>query len=89
MPKRIQRKRTRGFRMGDAVYVGRPTIYGNPFVTVGEFMAYCEQKRRDDPEGFAEWIAPLRGKDLACWCPLELPCHAEVLLRLANAHVRA
>ena len=27
----------------------------------------------------------LRGKDLACWCPLDAPCHADVLLELANA----
>jgi hypothetical protein len=27
----------------------------------------------------------LRGKDLACWCPLDQPCHADVLLDLANA----
>lgn len=26
----------------------------------------------------------LRGKNLACWCPLGEPCHADVLLRLAN-----
>jgi hypothetical protein len=26
----------------------------------------------------------LRGCDLACWCPLDQPCHAEVLLELAN-----
>lgn len=26
----------------------------------------------------------LRGKDLACWCPLDEPCHADVLLELAN-----
>ena len=26
----------------------------------------------------------LRGKDLACWCPLDAPCHADVLLELAN-----
>ena len=30
-------------------------------------------------------IAELRGKNLACWCPLTEPCHAEVLLELANA----
>jgi hypothetical protein len=30
------------------------------------------------------YIEPLRGKDLACWCPLNQPCHADVLLRLAN-----
>ncbi len=27
----------------------------------------------------------LRGKNLACWCPLDQPCHADVLLELANA----
>ena len=26
----------------------------------------------------------LRGLDLACWCPLDAPCHADVLLELAN-----
>lgn len=26
----------------------------------------------------------LRGKSLACWCPLDQPCHADVLLELAN-----
>ena len=26
----------------------------------------------------------LRGRDLACWCPLDQPCHADVLLDLAN-----
>ena len=26
----------------------------------------------------------LRGKNLACWCKLDAPCHADVLLKLAN-----
>lgn len=29
----------------------------------------------------------LRGHDLACWCPLDQPCHASVLLDLANQEV--
>jgi len=29
--------------------------------------------------------AELHGKDLACWCPLDGPCHADVLLEIANA----
>jgi hypothetical protein len=29
-------------------------------------------------------LSPLRGHDLACWCPLDQPCHADVLLELAN-----
>lgn len=28
--------------------------------------------------------AELRGHDLACWCPLSAPCHADVLLEIAN-----
>jgi hypothetical protein len=30
----------------------------------------------------------LRGKNLACWCPLDQPCHADVLLELANDQQR-
>lgn len=29
-------------------------------------------------------VAALAGHDLACWCPLDQPCHADVLLELAN-----
>ena len=29
-------------------------------------------------------VAALRGHDLACWCRLDEPCHADVLLELAN-----
>jgi hypothetical protein len=32
-----------------------------------------------------EALPSLRGKNLACWCPLGRPCHADVLLDLANA----
>ena len=34
---------------------------------------------------FRARIPELRGKNLACWCPLDQPCHADVLLELANA----
>jgi len=30
------------------------------------------------------YFAELSGKNLACWCPLDQPCHADVLLDLAN-----
>ena len=36
---------------------------------------------RKDPT----WLTDLRGRDLACWCPLDIPCHADLLLRWANA----
>ena len=29
-------------------------------------------------------VGELRGKNLACWCKLGQPCHADVLLELAN-----
>jgi hypothetical protein len=29
-------------------------------------------------------LPELAGKDLACWCALDAPCHAEVLLRMAK-----
>lgn len=35
----------------------------------------------------AEIRAELRGRDLACWCPLDQPCHADVLLAIANGEV--
>lgn len=34
-------------------------------------------------------LIDLRGKNLACWCPLHSPCHADVLLDLANRDERA
>lgn len=30
-------------------------------------------------------LQQLRGKNLACWCRPDQPCHADVLLELANA----
>lgn len=37
-------------------------------------------RSHDDPN----YLAELAGKDLMCWCPLDQPCHADVLLELAN-----
>lgn len=30
----------------------------------------------------------LAGKNLACWCPLDQPCHADVLLEIANGEAK-
>jgi hypothetical protein len=35
--------------------------------------------------GVAEIRRDLGGRDLACWCPLGGPCHADVLLEIANS----
>lgn len=42
MPQRIQRKRTKGWRMPEgAVYVGRPTKWGNPFTVAGHWIVWA------------------------------------------------
>ena len=95
-PKRIQRSRAKGWKMpANAIYVGRPTVWGNPYVVGSELMngetlnaekavALYEQHLADN---FNERDIRhcLRGKDLACWCALDQPCHADVLLRIANS----
>lgn len=86
MPQRIQRRRTAGWRMpAGAIYVGRPSIWGNPWV-VHVHTARCGPDHLWCP---LEIRAELRGRDLVCWCPLDQPCHADVLLELANQEVPA
>jgi len=42
------------------------------------------REQRDYLEHAKEHLPDLRGKDLACWCRLDKPCHADVLLEVAN-----
>lgn len=51
---------------------------------VGQFRDYCTTMRVQQHAEFMEWIAPLRGRDLMCWCAEDVPCHADVLLEHAN-----
>jgi hypothetical protein len=51
---------------------------------VGLFDTLCQVRLRDSPRRFEAWIAPLRGRDLACWCGPDQSCHCDVLLRIAN-----
>ncbi len=51
---------------------------------VDVFRTLMNVRQRDEATRMESWIAPLRGKDLGCWCPLDSPCHADVLLELAN-----
>jgi hypothetical protein len=99
MPNRIRRSRARGWRMPEgAIYVGRPTLWGNRYKigtwsnTLGREVQTIEeavQLYRDvvwSPPYMRAYIREiLRGKDLVCWCPLDKPCHADILLELANA----
>lgn len=41
-------------------------------------------RQREEPDRFREWLAPLVGRDLMCWCALDAPCHADVLLELCQ-----
>lgn len=153
-PQRIQRKRAAGWRMPEgAVYVGRPTRWGNPFSyrdrsrglvrygpqhlerfgrawdyegrcsgpgishhmwfsaddvvetyvrwatreeivelyrltllapTPGMLAAAPSRRGRFVEATVAEIRAELAGRDLACSCPLDAPCHADVLIEIAN-----
>ncbi len=94
-PQRIQLRRTKGWRKPDnTVVVARPSKWGNPYA-VGELIQWpsgawrnrTAEKAVEQYRQYAEcWLDPteLRGKNLACWCPLDQPCHADVLLELAN-----
>jgi hypothetical protein len=86
MPIRIQRKRSRGWHLPpNTVYVGRPTHWGNPF-KVGNPNPYVPGQilTAEDADFRLHIIHLLRGKDLACWCKADQPCHADILLRIAN-----
>ena len=74
----------------DAVYVGRGSDWGNLY-KIGEDGTREEVIERFEKvyvpailKKIPDWLEPLRGKDLVCWCKPEA-CHADVLLRLANA----
>lgn len=119
VPKRIQQRRTKGWRKPDnTVSVARPGRWGNPY-EVGIYglelsltlfrntargvwnPSVLDQQLSDEFWGATyrrhqDWLrriagrpvelarAELRGKNLMCFCPLDQPCHADVLLELAN-----
>lgn len=129
VPVRVRRSRAKGWRMpANTIYVGRGTVFGNPFKVGQQYMAavHPHEVRAvrqgcmtrfyvDDRPGIplAKFQQPLtigdvlslfrghaieqigtrrirdelRGKNLACWCALDQPCHADVLLDIANAPV--
>jgi hypothetical protein len=107
-PRRIQRQRTKGWRMPpNAVYVGRPSRWGNSWTIEGArragftgsdayLAAFAAGMFRRGMLAAVPACKPilaalpeLRGRDLACWCRLDQPCHADVLLELANAPAEA
>lgn len=73
----------------NTVYVGRGSEWGNPFIVklCGSAKEAVRRYRclTVAMPGRKERVRKvLRGKNLACWCRLDEPCHADVLLEFAN-----
>jgi hypothetical protein len=117
-PVRVQRKRTKGYRLPpNTVSVCRPGRWGNPFPadvfgletslalfrTTAEggwdpknvahlsdelchqaYEAAFKWRRRVGGHPLEIMRQDLRGKNLACYCDLDKPCHSDILLELAN-----
>jgi hypothetical protein len=75
-----------------AIYVGRPTKWGNPYVigrdgdrneVIRKYRKYIIDNLMTS-DLCARDLEDLRGKDLVCWCAPK-PCHADILLEIANS----
>lgn len=79
----------------DAVYVGRPSKWGNPYSHLDSKLAIKVSNRAYAIAAYENWLyderpdlieaakKELAGKDLVCWCA-PLSCHADILLEIAN-----
>jgi hypothetical protein len=91
-PVRVQLSRQKGWRMPENTRkVDRTTRFGNPFrldegaaASVAAFRAWIISTAAGEALASAA-REELRGMNLACWCALDGPCHADVLLEIANA----
>lgn len=74
------------------VYIGRGSIWGNPFSHLEQSAAEWKVETREEAiEKYREWLLSrpdlmerlkeLKGKRLGCWCKPD-SCHGEVLLEL-------
>lgn len=72
----------------EAVYIGRPSKFGNPF-QIGkdgnreEVILKYRNYLQSRPALVEAAVRELAGKDLVCWCAPS-PCHGDVLLEVAN-----
>ena len=64
-----------------ASFVSRTGVEARAFA-VERLLCLIDNYR--DPWGADRIRKELAGSDLACWCPLGQPCHADVLLEIAN-----
>ena len=78
-----------------AIYIGRPSVWGNPFSHLPNTLAKYKVNTRDeavdsyekmvlnDPALIEKIKAELKGKHLVCWCNPNR-CHGHILKRIAN-----
>lgn len=85
----------------NTTYVGRPSPYGNPWSHKPSRLvsdAFRVATAREAVERFREHLMAtpelvelirreLRGRNVACWCGPEGPCHGDVILEVANSEV--
>lgn len=81
-PERIVKTHVRWATYADLVELYRLALTAP---TPGMIAAYPSRGGRFVDVTLDEVRQELAGRDLACWCPLDRPCHADVLLELANA----
>jgi len=76
----------KGTAPDDAVYIGRGSAWGNPYVigkdgdremVIMKFIRYAFEKQSMEPA----WLIPLKNKNLVCFCA-PLACHGDVLLEM-------
>lgn len=86
-PKRIQLRRVKGWRMPpNTAKVDRSSKFGNPYRSPDAAFAVVLFRRYAlrSKSYVAAVKRDLAGKNLACWCRPGAPCHADVLLEIAN-----
>lgn len=91
-PKRIQLSRKKGWKLpANTVVAARPRRWGNPFrvdISNGidaETAVHLFKRANSHPHAKKRIREELHGKNLACWCKIGTPCHADVLLKIANS----
>jgi len=82
-----------------AIYIGRPSIYGNPFkksdgiiseYVVAQYWLYIFSKMKNDP-GFTAEVMSLQGKDVVCSCKNKhawKACHGDPLVYLIQRNAQ-
>lgn len=90
-PRRVQLSRRAHWRLPpNTRSVAYPSRWANPYrpatrsaeANAAAVHAY-RRHLREHPTLVDELRAQLRGVSVACWCPLELPCHGDVVLAVA------